>query len=86
MSLAGGPVDKLGNRYELWWTVLKVTDLLQGQRDTIRLEEPDVEKAEFVLRGASGRSLHQAKRQSGDGNWTVSELSSKDNPYRRQIQ
>ena len=40
-------------------------------------EEPGIEKAEFVLRSASGKSLHQAKRQAGDGKWTLSELSSK---------
>lgn len=81
MPLAGGPADKLGNRYELWWTVLKVMDVLRGQWDTIRLEEPGVDKAEFVLRRTSGKALHQAKRQAGDGKWTLSELSSKDNPY-----
>src|SRR6266851_7335502 len=85
MSLAGGPADKLGNRYELWWTVLKVMDILRGQWNTVRLEEPGVEKAEFVLRGASGKSLHQAKKQAGDGKWTLSELSSKDNPYVQAI-
>lgn len=85
MSLAGGPADKLGNRYELWWTVLKVMDILRGQWDAIRIEEPGIEKAEFVLRGALEKSLHQAKRQSGEGKWTLAELSSKDNPYLQTI-
>jgi len=85
MSLAGGPADKLGNRYELWWTVLKVMDILRGQWNAIRVEEPGVEKAEFVLHGALKKSLHQAKRQAGDGKWTLAELSSKDNPYLQAI-
>lgn len=85
MSLAGGPADKLGNRYELWWTVLKVMDMLRGEWDAIRLEQPGVEKAEFVLRGPSIKSFHQAKRQSGEGKWTLAELSSKDNPYLQAI-
>ncbi|MFY9936844.1 MAG: hypothetical protein WAK33_08240, partial [Silvibacterium sp.] len=85
MSLAGGPADKLGNRYELWWTILKVMDILRGQRDAIRVEEPGVEKAEFVLRGALEKSLQQAKRQAGDGKWTLAELFSKDNPYLQTI-
>jgi len=85
MSLAGGSADKLGNRYELWWTVLKVMDIIRGQWEAIRIEEPGVEKAEFVLRGAAEKSLHQAKRQAGDGKWTLAELSSKDNPYLQAI-
>lgn len=85
MSLAGGPADKVGNRYELWWTVLKVMDILRGQWDSIRVEEPGVEKAEFVLRGATEKSLHQAKRQAWDGKWTLAELSAKDNPYLQAI-
>jgi hypothetical protein len=85
MSLAGGSADKLGNRYELWWTVLKVMDILRGQWDAIRIEEPGIEKAEFILRGALVKSLHQAKRQAGDGKWTLAELASKDNPYLQTI-
>jgi len=85
MSLTGGPADKLGNRYELWWTVLKVMDILRGQWDAVPVEEPGVEKAEFVLRRALEKSLHQAKRQAGDGKWTLAELSSKDNPYLQAI-
>ena len=85
MPLAGGPADKLGNRYELWWTVLKVMDILRGQWDAIRFEQPGVEKAEFVLRDGNNKSLHQAKRQGPDGKWTLAELSSKDNPYLQTI-
>ena len=85
MSLAGGPADKLGNRYELWWTVLKVLDIVRGEWDAVRIEVPGVEKAEFVLRSESLKSFHQAKRQAGDGKWTVAELSSKDNRYLQVI-
>jgi hypothetical protein len=81
MALAGGPADKLGNRYELWWTVLAMMDILQGEWDAIRLEQPGIEKAEFVLRRGSVESFHQAKRQTSEGKWTLSELASKDNPY-----
>ena len=59
--------------------------MLRGEWDAIRLEQPGVEKAEFVLRGPSIKSFHQAKRQSGEGKWTLAELSSKDNPYLQAI-
>ncbi|MGW3397555.1 hypothetical protein [Streptomyces hydrogenans] len=38
MGLAGGAADKAGNRYENWWTALKVADLLRGEASRIRLE------------------------------------------------
>ncbi len=85
MPLAGGSADKLGNRYELWWTVLKAMDILWGQWDAIRFEQPGVEKAEFVLRDGIDKSLHQAKRQGPEGKWTLADLSSKDNPYLQTI-
>ena len=85
MALTGGSADKLGNRYELWWTVLKVMDILRGEWEAIRLEEPGVEKAEFVLRDGTKKCLHQAKRQASGGKWTLAELASKDNPYLQVI-
>ena len=45
MTLPGGPADKLGNRYEKWWTVSEIVRMLQGETETIRIEEPSVEKA-----------------------------------------
>ena len=40
MTLPGGPADKLGNRYETWWTVSECVRLLRGGTDTIRIEDP----------------------------------------------
>ncbi|MFI8419939.1 transposase family protein [Streptomyces sp. NPDC085479] len=42
MGLSGGTADKAGNRYENWWTALKVADLLRGKVSRIRLEPGEV--------------------------------------------
>jgi hypothetical protein len=76
VSLPGGPSDKLGNRYELWWTVVQVQNLLRGQWDSIRVEIPGDDKVEFVLIRDAVRSFHQAKRNAPDGKWTLAELAS----------
>ena len=31
MPLTGGAADKLGNRYELWWTVAQLERMLHGE-------------------------------------------------------
>jgi hypothetical protein len=49
VSLLGGSANKLGNRYELWWTVVQVQNLLLGQWESIRLEVPGSDKIEFEL-------------------------------------
>lgn len=76
MPLPGGPADKLGNRYELWWTVLQVQNLVRGQWDSIRVEVPGNDKVEFELVRDAVRSFHQAKRNAPDGKWTLAELGS----------
>ena len=42
MPLPAGRADKLGNRYELWWTVLQLVRMLDGRADSIRIEDPDI--------------------------------------------
>src|ERR1035441_4291237 len=76
MPLPGGPADKLGNRYELWWTVLQVQNLVRGQWDSIRVEVPGNDKVEFELVRDAVRSFHQVKRNAPDGKWTLAELGS----------
>ena len=61
MTLPGGPGDKLGNRYEKWWRLSELVRLLQGDTETIRIEDPGVDKAEFVVTTGAGRELHQVK-------------------------
>lgn len=74
MMLPGGSANKLGNRYEKWWTVSQLVRMLSGEADTIRIEDPNSEKAEFVLTVGSRRELHQVKRASPTGKWTLAAL------------
>ena len=79
MPLQGGPADKAGNRYENWWTLLQVVRMLHGTFDSIRLEPPGVDKAEFlVTAGSVLREWHQVKRSHPTGKWTMAALSAPD--------
>ena len=74
MTLPGGPADKIGNRYEKWWTLSVFVRMLQGHADAIRIEEPGVDKTEFVVTVGSRRELHQAKRSHTSGKWSLAAL------------
>ena len=74
MTLPGGPADKLGNRYEKWWTLSEFVRLLHGDTEAIRIEDPGVEKAEFVVTSGSRRELHQVKRSHPNGKWSLAAL------------
>ena len=74
MNLPGGPANKLGNRYEKWWTVSEFLRMLGSSTEEIRIEDPGVEKAEFVLTIGSRRELHQAKRSHPNGKWSLASL------------
>ena len=75
MTLPGGPAEKLGNRYERWWTLSELVRILKGSTESLRIEDPNVDKAEFVVTAGSRRELHQAKRSHSTGKWTLSELA-----------
>ena len=75
MTLAGGPAAKLGHRYETLWTVSECIRLLRGDNtDSIRIEEPGEDKAEFVVRTGQRRELHQVKRSHPNGKWSIATL------------
>ena len=74
MMLSGGAANKLGNRYEKWWTVLEFVRMLHGTTDAIRIEDPEVEKAEFVVTVGARRELHQVKRSHPSGKWSLASL------------
>jgi hypothetical protein len=78
MPLPGGPADKFGNRYELWWTVSQLVRMLHGQTESIRIEDPGVTKAEFVISSGGQREFHQAKRSHPDGKWSLASLAASD--------
>ena len=72
--MPGGPADKLGNRYEKWWTISQFVRMLQGHAEAIRIEDPGVQKTEFVVTTGSRRELHQVKRSHPNGKWTLAAL------------
>jgi len=79
MPLPGGDADKVGNRYELRWTVRQFIWLLSGEAVWIELEPigDEGERVEFRLRRSDGRiEAHQVKRQqAGRGHWTIADLA-----------
>lgn len=76
MTLPGGPANKLGNRYEKWWTVSQLVRMLHGETDEIRIEDPRIKKAEFVVKTGSFREFHQVKRSHPSGKWSLATLRS----------
>src|SRR5260221_4983973 len=78
MPLSGGAADKLGNRFEVWWTVAQLQRMLHGEIESIRVEDPGVEKAEFVAHIGPHRELHQAKRSHPSGKWSLASLAGDD--------
>lgn len=83
--LPGGQTDKLGNRYESWWTAHQLVRMILGEALSIRIEDPGVEKTEFVLQTTHGEELHQAKRSHHDGKWSLSELGNSQNQLLQAI-
>ena len=74
MMLPGGAANKLGNRYEKWWTVSQFVRMLHDATDAIRIEDPEVEKAELVVSVGAQRELHQVKRSHPNGKWSLASL------------
>ncbi|MFN8419488.1 MAG: HEAT repeat domain-containing protein [Anaerolineae bacterium] len=77
MSLPGGAADKIGNLYELYWTVNCFLDVLEGTYTSIRLEPPDENGVEFWLKNDERIEYHQAKRHNSSGKWSIADLDSK---------
>ena len=75
MTLAGGPANKVGNRYEALWTVWQCTRMLRGDADSICIE-PSVDKVEFVVSRGKLSELHQVKRSHPNGKWSLKALAS----------
>jgi hypothetical protein len=83
----GGEADKLGNHYEVAWTVLQLLEVLAGRADSVTVEELG-EGVEFTLRRHNGVETHQVKRQHGSANyWTLGALRSEGvlETARRQV-
>ena len=78
MPLPGGPADKLGNRYEAWWTINQLIRIIKGEADGLRIEDPAFPKAEFVLSIENRHEFHQAKRSHPSGKWSLSALENEN--------
>ena len=74
MPLPGGPSDKFGNRYERWWTVYQLVRIIDGQAESIRIEDPTVDKTEFVITAGDHQEFHQARRSHLSGKWSLCSL------------
>jgi len=59
--------------------------MLHGQSESMRIEDPGVVKAEFVVSSGGRRTLHQAKRSNPNGKWTLANLGSADSQLLQAI-
>lgn len=76
-SLSGGAADKLGNRYEALWGIRALLEVLSGEADSIRIEPPGDDKAEFYVVRNGNHEYWQAKRQIiSQQTWTLAVLKS----------
>ena len=76
MTLPGGPAAKFGNRYEKLWTLSELVRMLRGETDSMRIEVPGQDGAEFVVQNGAQKEFHQAKRSYRSGSWSMATLAS----------
>ena len=77
IPLPGGEADKVGNRYELIWTVRCMIDIMNERADSMQLDPlgKEGDGAEFWLQKGEMKEYHQIKRQhSKQGNWSLADL------------
>lgn len=75
-ALPGGAADKLGNQFEVWWTLNRLESLLRGNASRMRLEPPgdEGEGIEFWIEENNVRSCEQVKLSPSTRNWTMGTL------------
>lgn len=75
-SLPGGPAEKAGATYEALWGVRAMLEILHGNAERIRIEEPRVDGAEFWIERNAGREYWQVKRQLlKQATWSLTALA-----------
>lgn len=75
-SLSGGAAEKAGVTYEALWGVRAMLEILNGNAERIRIEEPRVDGAEFWIERNADREFWQVKRQLlSQATWTLNALS-----------
>lgn len=78
MPRLGGETDKLGNRYEGLWVVDAALDVIEGEYVDLTCEPLGDEAAGvefFTTKPTATREYHSIKRQTANGNWTISRLA-----------
>ena len=75
-ALPGGAADKLGNQFETWWTINRVSSLMRGEASRMRLEPPgdEGEGIEFWIDEAEVRWCEQVKHVPSTRSWTLGAL------------
>ncbi|MFJ2620155.1 AAA family ATPase [Glutamicibacter sp. NPDC087344] len=75
-ALPGGAADKLGNQFETWWTINRISSLLRGEASSMRLEPPgdEGEGIEFWIDEGGVRWCEQVKHVPSTRNWTIGVL------------
>lgn len=77
-SLPAGPADKGGANYEILWGLHAMLDVVLERADSIRIEPPGVDGAEFYLLRQGVREHWQTKRQvTAQENWSLQKLKRK---------
>ena len=73
----GGIADKLGNEYELKWTVCKFLEVVAARATSIRYEgvAEDFRGFEFALHRPGYVEWYQTKINAPHGNWTLNALN-----------
>ena len=76
--IPGGIADKLGNRYEAKWLVLKLLEVVRGGASALCFEGTADAFAgfEFLLVKGVETQWHQVKVSNTSGNWTANRLRS----------
>lgn len=72
----GGVSDKFGNVYEALWAVRQLLNVLDGRKQSIRLEgiSPEFRGFEFAVDEGEFKSWHQTKINIQSQNWTIRAL------------
>lgn len=88
----GGRADKLGNKYEFNWIVLKFIDIIAEKIDAIKIEPigPEADRVDVLVRYRNGsKEAQQCKgRNASKENWSLADLNQRGilNSWRRHLE
>src|SRR5687767_11233221 len=74
MPLPGGESAKVGARFEAWWTLRAMAQLIDGSIQSLQIEELGLDKSEFTIVARGARQFHQTKHANARGTWTLAAL------------